>query len=289
MAYLDNHGLETLWNKIKATFSSKVGNSAGNDSVTIKLQNASGFDLTGGSTTIAGATTTSAGVMSKADKSNLDNVTATNISKAGKIWIGNSETGTPEWANAPDTGVTKINAGSNVSVSPATGTGEVTISATDTTYSAGTNVQINGTVISATDTTYESKSAASGGTAVSLVTTGEKYTWNGKQDVITFNTAYNPSSNKAATMTDVLNATAGAVMYQGTLASKNAFEALTNYKKGYYWIVSTAFTTTGGVNLEVGNMVIAHADYNSAFSEANFDFIQGDIEAIPDSVINALS
>ena len=33
-----------------------------------------------------------------------------------------------------------------------------------------------------TDTTYESKTAASGGTDVSLVTTGEKYTWNGKQD-----------------------------------------------------------------------------------------------------------
>lgn len=31
-----------------------------------------------------------------------------------------------------------------------------------------------------TDTTYESKSAVSGGTAVSLVTTGEKYTWNNK-------------------------------------------------------------------------------------------------------------
>lgn len=31
-----------------------------------------------------------------------------------------------------------------------------------------------------TDTTYESKAAASGGTAVSLCTTGEKYTWNSK-------------------------------------------------------------------------------------------------------------
>lgn len=47
------------------------------------------------------------------------------------------------------------------------------------TYTAGTNVQISSSnVISATDTTYESKPAASGGTAVSLVTTGEKYTWN---------------------------------------------------------------------------------------------------------------
>lgn len=34
--------------------------------------------------------------------------------------------------------------------------------------------------IPAQDTTYESKAAASGGTAVSLVTTGEKYTWNNK-------------------------------------------------------------------------------------------------------------
>ena len=33
-----------------------------------------------------------------------------------------------------------------------------------------------------TDTTYESKSASSGGTAVSLCTTGEKYTWNNKGD-----------------------------------------------------------------------------------------------------------
>ena len=35
------------------------------------------------------------------------------------------------------------------------------------------------------NTTYESKSAASGGTAVSLVTTGEKYTWNNKASTST--------------------------------------------------------------------------------------------------------
>ena len=39
------------------------------------------------------------------------------------------------------------------------------------------------------DTTYESKSAASGGTAVSLVTTGEKYTWNNKSDLTIGTTA----------------------------------------------------------------------------------------------------
>ena len=52
-------------------------------------------------------------------------------------------------------------------------------------YTAGTNVSINNGVISAVDTTYESLTAVSGGTAVSLCTTGEKYIWNNKQDSMT--------------------------------------------------------------------------------------------------------
>lgn len=44
-----------------------------------------------------------------------------------------------------------------------------------------------------TDTTYESKTAASGGSDVSLVTTGEKYTWNNKSD---FSGAYADLSGK---------------------------------------------------------------------------------------------
>ena len=60
-----------------------------------------------------------------------------------------------------------------------------------TEFLAGSNVTItgdtiNGTItIAATDTTYESKQAASGGTDVSLVTTGEKYLWSDKQTGIT--------------------------------------------------------------------------------------------------------
>jgi hypothetical protein len=52
-----------------------------------------------------------------------------------------------------------------------------------------------------TDTTYESKAAASGGTAVSLVTTGEKYTWNNKSSLAlgeTSSTAYRGDRGKAA-------------------------------------------------------------------------------------------
>ena len=47
---------------------------------------------------------------------------------------------------------------------------------------------INGVAVGSspkfTDTTYDSKTAASGGTDVSLVTTGEKYTWNNKQNAL---------------------------------------------------------------------------------------------------------
>lgn len=47
------------------------------------------------------------------------------------------------------------------------------------TANASSDVTIN-----LVDTQYESKSAANGGTDVSLVTTGEKYVWNGKQDAL---------------------------------------------------------------------------------------------------------
>lgn len=66
--------------------------------------------------------------------------------------------------------------------------------------------QLNGVAVGSspkfTDTTYSSKTAASGGTDVSLVTTGEKYTWNNKG---------------TGTITKVGNTTSGAV----TVSSAN--------------------------------------------------------------------
>lgn len=48
-----------------------------------------------------------------------------------------------------------------------------------------------------TDTTYESKAAASGGTAVSLVTTGEKYNWNNKQSALVSGTNIKTINNQS--------------------------------------------------------------------------------------------
>ena len=50
--------------------------------------------------------------------------------------------------------------------------------------------QSSAATIALTDTTYESKTAASWWTDVSLVTTGEKYTWNNKQNALSTQTAY---------------------------------------------------------------------------------------------------
>lgn len=106
-----------------------------------------------------------------------------------------------------------INAFANVQV------GSTTITAdnrADTlTLVAGDNVTLtpnaaNGSVtIAATDTTYSSKAAASGGTAVSLVTTGEKYTWNNKQNKLTFDTTPTAGSSNPVTSEGIKTAMDG--------------------------------------------------------------------------------
>lgn len=67
---------------------------------------------------------------------------------------------------------------------PSVGNGTVTIKQNGTSKGSFTMNQSGGTTINLTDTTYSSLSAASGGTDKSLVTTGEKYTWNSKQSAI---------------------------------------------------------------------------------------------------------
>ena len=56
----------------------------------------------------------------------------------------------------------------------------------DSGYTIATSVPANAVF---TDTTYSNKAAVSGGTEVSLVTTGDKYTWNNKSDLTLGNTA----------------------------------------------------------------------------------------------------
>ena len=91
------------------------------------------------------------------------------ITSYTNTWRNIYVSGTEKLTTAITTKGLNFAAGSNVSLSfTAAGSG------------TGQNANYGTITISATDTTYESKAAASGGTAVSLVTTGEKYTWNSK-------------------------------------------------------------------------------------------------------------
>ena len=87
-------------------------------------------------------------------KSKIDNNGGyTNKSELGKVKIGSILV---EADTVQDT--LELAAGSNITLTPDTTNDKITIAATDT--------------------TYESKTAAENGTALSLVTTGEKYLWN---------------------------------------------------------------------------------------------------------------
>lgn len=298
MAYLDSHGLQTLWTRIKATFGSKIANDRTATAVNIKLQNASGTQLE--STSIPAATDALAGVMTATDKSKLDGIEAQANNyvhptssgnkhipaggASGKI-LGWSADGTAVWVDAADTGVVKITAGDNVQINPEGGTGEVEISATDTVYTHPTftaheaglyKVTINGEG-HVTAATLVAKSDI---TALGIPAQDTTYV---------FNTAYNASTNKAATMSDIQTAMTGAAKYKGTIASETALTALANYKVGEYWVASASFTSTSkGITIDAGNMIFANTDA-ATYVATNFDVIQSDIEAVPDSVINALS
>lgn len=145
--------------------------------------------------------TNSAGVVEWGDSASEDTWRPVKVNGVEKL--SNSTSG-----NALD-----LKAGDNVTISESDG--QVTINATDTTYTQATwnnfgliklgapgeaqsvaavyavtgrqyavQLDANGRAsvnVPWTDTTYENKAAAQGGTDVSLVTTGDKYNWNNKQ------------------------------------------------------------------------------------------------------------
>lgn len=104
------------------------------------------------------ATSSAQGAMSAEEKSKLSGI-ATGA-EVNQDAFSNIKVGQTTIAADTATDTLELVAGDNVTLTPDATNDKVTIEATDTTYS--------------------SKAAASGGTDVSLVTTGEKYTWNNK-------------------------------------------------------------------------------------------------------------
>ena len=155
----------------------------------VKMVSNSGTELKNGTSVIiplAAPTGTGAspGLMSAADKKKLDDIAAgaqVNQNAFSNIKVGNSTI-----AADTTTDTLELVAGTHITLTPNTTDDKITI---------GSNL--------------ESKAAASGGNAVSLVTTGEKYTWNSKQDALAFEGTYNETSNKVATESTVSDAITG--------------------------------------------------------------------------------
>lgn len=87
----------------------------------------------------------------------------------------------------------------------------------------------------------------------------------------------------------VAAASTGAAKYKGGMTAA-AYGKLTTYKAGWYWVVTEA-GTIAGESCEVGDMVFCNTDNTASGtkSDAHFDIVQNNIDAIPLSVINALS
>lgn len=117
---------------------------------------------------------------------------------------------------------------------------------TATTYSLEKSVPSNAVF---TDTTYESKAAASGGTAVSLCTTGEKYTWNNKQSALT--TTQLAAVNSGITSADVAQITTNEnnislIKQVPTVEAGDNGKVLTAGSSSYSWTTPTITGVKGG-------------------------------------------
>lgn len=270
--YLDKDGLTTLWTKIKTTFGATLSHSETSTTVDISLKDKAATPNTLSSVTIPAATSSKAGAMTASDKSKLDGIASGAEVNVQADWNVTDTTSDAYIKNKPtippgavvDTAMsdTSTNSVQNKVIKAYVDGKEIKVAqGANITITDGTGAQAGYKIISATDTTY------------------------------VFNTAYNASTNKAATMADINSALTGAAKYQGTIASEAAFTALTNYKAGYYWIASASFTHTIGsttITVDSGDMIFANKD-SATYAAADFDIISVDIESIPDSEIEALT
>lgn len=68
----------------------------------------------------------------------------------------------------------------------------------------------------------------------------------------------------------------GAAMFQGTVANESTITG-SAYKKGWYWVVSSAGTYVGQT-CEVGDMIYAIADKASSYSASDFSVVQTNVD-----------
>ena len=213
-------------------------------------------------------------------------VSAPTASNTNKMW-GTDGEGNPGWRTVPSTGITSIATGDGLSGGPITSTGTLkadllsytklsaaapsTTTTTNRTYpvvldSAG-HLSVN---IPWENTTYENKTASSGGTDVSLVTTGDKYTWNSKVEAISISKV-TTSGTKSATVT--VDGTTTDLYYDTNLraGAVNGSTSSTTTSGNTYLNLTENGTFKSGIHLIPGlNMsVTSNAEGSITFAAQN--------------------
>lgn len=154
---------------------------------------------------------------------------------------------------------------------PTVNNGTLTITQNWTSKGTFTANQSWASTIALTDTTYESKTAASWGTAVSLVTTWEKYTWNNKQNALTSQTAYT-SKGSATKVPQITTNTLGQVtgITEVTITQPDISWKLDKITtSGSYWRVYAISTSWEQVTVNITPSAVANTLVRRQSGSAN--------------------
>jgi len=87
--------------------------------------------------------------------------------------------------------------------------------------------------------------------------------------------------------TAISNAQVGTATFQGTVTKEADISGLSTYKKGYYWVVSTAGTYVGQT-CEAGDMIFCISDKGSAYAASDFSIVQNNIVTITNAEIDTI-
>lgn len=317
MAYLDQPGLDALWDKIKTWASTHHGQSikkgtateagiplnlmngaktpaALGDTVTITKSDVTALGIPGSDTTYTDATQTAHGLMSAADKKKLDGVEANaNHYVHPTSAAGAKASGLYKVATDAQGHVTGAVAVAKADISPLESDPTVPAwakAATKPSYEANEiDYAEYGISVSEALTTLD-EGIQDNNAAITKRAPIDSPTFTGTPKAPTAAAGTNTTqiATTAFVQSAVAAASTGAAKYQGGMTPAK-YTALTTYKAGWYWVVTEAGTIAGEA-CEIGDMVFCNTDHTAGTkSDAHFDIVQNNIEAIPLSVINALS
>lgn len=173
--------------------------------------------------TIPEASTTASGVMSKDDKSKLNNIAAN--AEVNQNAFSNVKVGSTTIQADSKTDTLELVAGDNVTLTPDASGDKVTIAAQDTTYdnattsaaglmSSGDKTKLNGVATGAQVNVIES--IEYDGAAVSV--SGKKATITPNKDLSNYNNATTKFQSESQVDTKIANALTAAVIYKGSVA-----------------------------------------------------------------------